>query len=250
MAESDRGWLRVVIAPEPVVAGAVLALALVATGLMLQPIGNTLFRGLFLIFSCLAWAGLLFVVRRRRALRIFLRGGTCLALVILCLPGRAFDRDTLRRAYLDRLEAYTGTGYVWGGENANGIDCSGLVRGSMRDVCLMQGLAHFNPALLREGLSMWWYDCTAKALGEGYRGQTRPVTRAPSINALTYELVRPGDIAVTENGVHTLGYLGDGIWTQADPGLFIVRQSLVPEDSFWFRDSPVIICRWTLLEDS
>lgn len=164
----------------------------------------------------------------------------------LLLPGRPASTETLRQDYLDALRGYTSAVYVWGGETRAGIDCSGLVRRGLIDANLARGLRSANPALVRQGLSLWLNDCSAKALGEEYRGWTQAVLNTSSLNDADYDKLLPGDVAVTSNGVHTLAYLGDRTWIEADPGAWRVIQVTVPTPNAWF-SQPMRVVRWRQL---
>jgi len=195
------------------------------------------------------WAGALFLGYARKPVRVF-----CLALALLVagllLPGRPADSMTLRRAYAASLQHYKGTRYLWGGGNRLGIDCSGPVERGLIDADLSQGLATINPHLLRAGLSLWWHNRSAKALGEGYRGETRLLLTTPSLNALDDSRLLPGDIAVTASGAHTLAYLGDHTWIEADPNVLYgdsVVMVRTPTRNAWFR-LPMRLMRWRQLE--
>jgi len=167
---------------------------------------------------------------------------------ILVSPGRNADTQQLCNVYLRSLQTYEGTRYIWGGENTLGIDCSGLVRAGLIKANVEQGLLTLNPELVRFGLSLWWHDCSAKALGEEYRGLTRRITSSPSINLLGNSKTQPGDIAVTTSGVHVLAFLGNDEWIEADPDLKKVVVVKAPsKENPWF-DEPVQIMRWTELE--
>ena len=80
-----------------------------------------------------------------------------------------------------------------------------------------------------------------------YRGRTRFLFAADSLNTLGQTNLQPGDFAVTRNGVHTLAYLGNGEWIQADPGEGKVIVESVPSKDSWFAQ-PMKIMRWRLLE--
>lgn len=194
------------------------------------------------------WIGALLLYSNRKWVL-----SACLALAVLAaaflfLPGRSGDPAALRREYVRSLLPYEDTLYLWGGENRVGIDCSGLVRRGLIDAELKQGLLTANPKLLREGAFLWWQDCTARELKDGYRGKTRFLLAAPSLNELDHTRLLPGDFAVTENGVHTLAYLGDQTWIEADPlPLRVIRVKVPAQHNGWF-DEPVHILRWRQFE--
>jgi cell wall-associated NlpC family hydrolase len=141
--------------------------------------------------------------------------------------------------------------YVWGGENTHGIDCSGLVRIGMIRAEFHRGLATLNGGLLRDAIWLWWHDTTAKGMRDNYpdAGKVRPVCQAESINQLDHHQLHPGDFAVTADGSHTLVYLGNRTWLEADPLPYRVIQVQVPvPNNGWFR-TPVHILRWTQLDE-
>lgn len=161
-------------------------------------------------------------------------------------PGRETDVQNLQAAVAQSLIRYEGTRYVWGGESRRGIDCSGLIRKGFIDACLRRGFLSLNPRLVREGIDIWWHDCSASELGTGYRGKTVAIRAAGSINELNPAELHIGDLAVTRTGVHVLAYLGDSRWIEADPDLHRVVIVSVPHQNPWFQ-FPVQLVRWRLL---
>jgi len=153
----------------------------------------------------------------------------------------------LRASYVENLAGYEGTRYTRGGENRLGIDCSGLVRRGLINALLKQGVATLNPALIRRALVLIWNDSTARALMEEYRGETRQLFRSDSLRELDHTRIRPGDFAVTQDGVHTLTYLGDRIWIEADPGAGRVIRVKASDGNAWLEE-PVMLMRWTMLD--
>jgi cell wall-associated NlpC family hydrolase len=141
------------------------------------------------------------------------------------------------------LRGYEGTRYVWGGENRLGIDCSGLVRKALVNANVSEGVRSLNPSALRTAISLWWNDCSARALGEGHRELTQHLFDASSINQLDFAKLQSGDLAVTDDGVHVLAYLGEGNWIEADPDMRRVLVLSVPSTNTWF-DTPVRLMRW------
>src|SRR5579862_5658674 len=172
------------------------------------------------------------------------------ALAGLATPGRAYDPNMLRHDYVQSLLSYKGTRYLWGGGNRIGIDCSGLVQRGLIDACRHQALATMNPALARASVSLWWHTRTARALGAEYRGETRLLFEAKSLNAADYSRIEPGDIAVMSDGVHTLAYVGDQTWIEADPTPMRVILARAPGNPDAYFKMRVRIMRWRLLERS
>lgn len=145
---------------------------------------------------------------------------------------------------------YRGVPYVWGGENARGIDCSGLMRRAMQDTLWREGLRKRNPALWRAATGLWWRDASAKVIKEGDGGRVRAMFEARDLASIDFNQVQIGDMAVTRSGVHVLAYLGDGNWIQADPNLANGGDKVIvcraPTRNGWFHQ-PVVICRWIWL---
>lgn len=98
-------------------------------------------------------------------------------------------------------------------------------------------------------LALWWRDRSARDLLAGADGITFPLFDADSLNSLsprperTDSAPRPGDLAVTTDGVHVFAHLGEGRWIEADPELraVVVVSPPAPENP-WF-DRPVRIVR-------
>ena len=152
--------------------------------------------------------------------------------------------DILRDKYIKSLLNYEGTKYIWGGESKYGIDCSGLIRCGMINTNMKEGIKELNSRLIREALFLWWNDCSAKELGNGYRNKTIQIATAKSINEIDYRLLLPGDFVVTESGVHTLAYIGNQTWIEANPDKMKVIVETNPNyDNNWF-NIPVKVMRW------
>lgn len=220
-----------------------VTLASLAAILML-PIRFGLLRAGIVAVSILLWLGGTYLCRRRRTL--FALGFLAPTLLTLFLfsSGKPVDNERLRERYVESLRSLEGTNYVWGGETRLGIDCSGLVRGAMIEANLSEGVRTGNPLLVRTAATLWWYDASAKALGENYRGLTTAIANAASLNEADYSALRPGDIAVTESGLHTLAYIGDKTWIQADPVPMRVVRTTAPAKDGWFVQE-VRLLRWT-----
>jgi hypothetical protein len=171
-----------------------------------------------------------------------------LAILFLVWPShRPVDRPVLRSDYCSALKSYLGCRYVWGGEGYLGIDCSGLVQKGLIDALAARGFTTFDPALMRQSLSLYWHRTNAKVIGEGYVGRTFTVTTCPNLNALDYSLLQPGDLAVTAAGDHVMAYLGNQTWIAGDPGAGKVTTFTIPEKKNTYFSTPMRIVRWKIL---
>jgi len=215
---------------------------------LVSPVPSLKLRLLLLFIVTAILLGAFLLMRRRIIARNSLVALVLVSTLALLAPGREYDRAALRKEYVRALSGYQGTRYLWGGESKRGIDCSGLVRSALMDANFKQGVATANPRLLREGLFIWWNDCSARDLGIGYQGKTRVIAESESINGLDMSILHPGDMAVTAGGVHVLAYLGDGAWTEANPERMQVVVERVPQaENHWF-SIPVKVIRWCELE--
>jgi hypothetical protein len=222
-----------------------LAAALAAGAAALCPINCTLVRtGLIGAATvALLYPALLFW--HHGAVRLAAAVVALLLLALFFMPGQEMDVERVRVRYLAALRAYDGTPYLPGGENPIGIDCSGLVRRSLIDALAAEGLNTGNPAALREALSLWWHDMSAKALLHADDLVTR-LGNASSLNEVDTHALLPGDLAVSRSGQHVLAYLGEQHWTFADPqtgAVHIVRSPSAA--SAWFKE-PVALVRWSM----
>lgn len=213
----------------------------------MAPMGLT--KLAWLVSTIAAWAGLLALFWKYPWIRRSLLVLTLAAVIPFCLPGRAIATATLRHDYVRRLVELAGTSYVWGGESRRGIDCSGLPRRAYRDALLSYGLRHANGRAIRGWAAHWWFDASARALGEGYRNNTMAVNAAGTLSTMEYAALRPGDLAVTRNGVHVLVYLGDNQWINADPGAGAVVTFDGRTGTSGWRRSLVTAHRWRELQE-
>lgn len=211
-------------------------------GLWWLPVASTKTRALFVACLATAWTATVALTWLRPRLRWSLIGVPFLLIAAALLTPQTTPAERLREQYLTELRRYDGTPYVWGGENGRGIDCSGLVRSSLVTASVKTGR-------MRQALELWWFDASARALGEGYRGWTHEVTAATSFSALDATLLQPGDLAVTQDGLHVLAFLGDLTWIQADPTpmrTHIDTLGTAPPGG-WFV-VPIRVVRWRALE--
>ncbi len=213
----------------------------------LNPLSSTILKLAFLGCLVAAWSGFV-VLAWKKPIRIALLLAPVLLAVPFLLPGGEIEADELRDDYVRRMTGFEGTKYYWGGEGSRGIDCSGLPRRALRDALLAYGIRRASGPALRAYLEQWWFDASARALGEGYRGYARPIGLGGIIREMDYGDLAPGDLAVTTNRVHVLAYLGDGKWIQADPSIGAVATlDGRADDNGWFR-TPVTLHRWRLLD--
>ncbi|MFN2455232.1 MAG: NlpC/P60 family protein [Pyrinomonadaceae bacterium] len=225
-----------------------LALLPLLLALLLRPVSTNLTRAGTLAVLLALWVSSLLVFWKIKTIRVLCLITSLIACAFIILPGRNIDSMSLRRAYIDSLSRYEGTKYVWGGENKLGIDCSGLVRRGLIDADFKRGLLTVNPALMRAGGALWWHDCPAKGLLNQDCRQTREILSASSINNLEHSAILPGDIAVTSDGLHTLAYIGDKMWIEADPNLGGVVKVKVPAVDNYYFNTPVHLMRWNQFE--
>ena len=187
------------------------------------------------------------LIRRRWSVAAFIAGVIAALGVFLVCPGRAPAPELLRQAYRTCLGGYEGCRYVWGGENWLGIDCSGLVRRALVSAQIRCGLLSRDAGLVRSGLDLWWHDCSARALRDGYGDYTRRLLSAASINAISNDFLCVGDLAVTADGIHVMAFLGERTWIEADPRVGRVVVLRAPSESPWC-GVPVEVVRWRVLE--
>ncbi|MCX6876053.1 MAG: NlpC/P60 family protein [Verrucomicrobia bacterium] len=212
----------------------------------LNPVRDGLHRIALLGSLAGVWLAPLLLGWRRKTFRYLWLAIPLVCAVPFALPGRPLNGNELRAKYLEGMTELVGTKYFWGGESSRGIDCSGLPRLALREALLAYGLHHLDGGALRLFVSQWWHDASAKALGSGYRGYTIPLGPNGTIKDMDYASLQPGDLAVTESGVHVLAYLGEDRWIQADPGIGAVAILNGRSDrNRWF-EVPVTTHRWTV----
>ncbi len=202
-----------------------------------------------ILTSLAVWFGIPFLFWDKKGTRTPWILITAVGTLAILGPGRTPDPVVLRTYYVQDMQQYTGSRYIWGGESPRGIDCSGLIRVGMIDSDFKLGISTFNPRLIRAGISLWWHDCSAAALKNQYRNSTIPLFDASNLNALDYSRLLPGDFVVTNTGLHTLAYIGDRSWIEADPNALRVITLSAPNKSIWF-GVPMTVLRWRQLETS
>ena len=214
--------------------------------LHLFPIRFTILRAVLVADAAVLWCPLPLIFRSKPVRAVYYVASIYMIGLISIARLQSSDPEELRQQYVRHLQQYAGTRYIWAGENARGIDCSGLVRAGLIDADIELGVRKWNASLTREGISLWWHDCSANALKQQYRGNTIPVMDVASLNTADYSKILPGDISVTDSGEHTLAYLGNKLWIEADPVANRVRTVSIPSSEGFF-NREMRILRWRQL---
>ena len=212
----------------------------------LWPVGSRITRLTFVLGAAAIWIGALALWWKAMAIRYGLIAAAACPALALCLPGRPVDPAFLAADYSRSVRSFLGVRYLWGGENFLGIDCSGFVRKGLIWRLGLHGLRTLNGRPIRDALSLWFHDSSARAFRDGYRGWTVELFRAASVESADHSRLRPGDLAVTADGIHIMAYLGNRTWIEADPGANKVIELALPTDNSWFK-VPVVFVRWKWL---
>lgn len=203
---------------------------------LIHPVDNTLARLALLACLGLVLAGGILWIWSRKACRwaallIVAVFGT----LVLVPVGPVPDASRLRTHFVKRLEENLGKPFVWGAENRRAMDCSGLIRYSMRGAMRTELLATGNPRLLHLLVKAWWLDRAARDFLWPWNGLAAPVLKAATTPAVDLGQLVPGDVAVTGYGSHILAYLGDNRWIQADPERGRVVVDTAPVAQGWYK---------------
>jgi hypothetical protein len=226
---------------------------LVVLAVPLNPVSSLLQHGVQVISAGMVWTGFLVLNWRLRWVRRILLTVPVLAGGFLLLPGRSLTEPgaaaELRADYVKELRGLEGVPYFWGGESLRGIDCSGLPRRALRQALLTRAARHADPGALRRFLELWWFDTSARAMSEGYRGFTRDLKLEDRVATVDGGKLQPGDLAVTLGGAHVMIFLGGEEWIQADPGEGkVITLNARRDHNSWFQHA-VTMHRWTVFGD-
>lgn len=217
--------------------------------LIMHPINRFSIKITTLGLFILLFISILALFWKKKIIRFTVIGIVAASGIFLSVTGPGVSKEIIRKEYISSLKKYEGVKYLWGGENSYGIDCSGLVRKGLIDTFFKLGFKEFSPQYIRQALYIWFYDSSAEALRDGYREYTVPIMKDITLNSLEHSKIVEGDIMVTENCVHTMVYIGNNFWIQADPGKGKVIIEMAPsKDNVWY-DSKSRIVRWKALAE-
>lgn len=153
--------------------------------------------------------------------------------------------ETFNEFYINNLKKYIWVRYVRWWENSFWIDCSWLPRKALIDTYIQTWFKTRNILFIKEAFLTWWFDTSARALKDNYRNQTIFLFQSENINDIPEEKLKPWYIAVTADGLHTLSYIWNKQWIEADPIPKKVIIETTPTKNVWF-DIPVVILKWNL----
>ena len=222
----------------------------------LWPVNNGITRWMIVFGAIGVLADVVFIVARLRRMRwkwfyVFplAVAGLIAGLLMPSLSSTPlFAR--LRNQYVQELRSYERTRYLWGGENRFGIDCSGLPRKAMRNALVITGLKNGNSDFILSALKNWWFDASAKALSEGDRNYVYPLNVSGTVKESPTYFLQPGDLAITDDGVHVMVYLSPNEWISADPGQGrVVIEHPSESKNPWFT-RPVHFFRFRLFQNA
>ncbi len=137
--------------------GVLIAAAIVGAALLVCPVRTTILRaGIVGTAVAAVAAGRVILSQRMRRVLDIAAGAAVVWIVATAEPAPPSPQR-----FVEALRTYEGTTYVWGGETARGIDCSGLIRAALIDTQIRAG---------RPGaaLRLWWRDVAARDLGAAH----------------------------------------------------------------------------------
>lgn len=224
---------------------AIIALIITTFLLFINPINRKSTNLLLIISLVVLWCYILFLNRKNKITKLTLIILTIILFSLLNLNGPDVDKEIIRSEYIKSLKKYEGAKYLWGGETSLGIDCSGLVRRGLIDTYIRIGIINISPQYIRKGFYLWFNDLSAEALGNEYNNHTMLLLSNQTLNSTDYSKLKAGDIMVTANGVHTMVYIGNQEWIQADPTKHKVIIVKAPDkNNSWYK-VPSNILRWS-----
>lgn len=225
----------------------VIGQVLVLVGLVLYPINSIMIRVPMLGLGCSLWATALALAWPHLRWRWSVAALPLVMGLALLAPARVVDTADLRARMVSALRHYDGVTYVWGGENAVGIDCSGLVRRARMDAEWSYAIAHLDAGAIRRALSLWWFDQSALAMGRLDRGTTVHLGDVANLATCPPDRYLPGDFAIL-GGIHVVAALGEGIWIEADPSAEKVLILPPGSDNSWLKQKATLV-RWSVLQE-
>lgn len=197
--------------------GALLALgalaALVAASAFSSVVNNLVRLGV--VAACLCFvAGLMILAKQSKAARVVVAGVSLALVVIVGAPVRT-DAPTLQAQMAKEVLRYEGVAYVWGGESIHGIDCSGLPRSARRSAATTLAVSNLDPGLLRIAAIDWLVDVPAKGMLAGVG--TERLAAADNARSLPKDVMVPGNLVATADGMHMMVVVDEGHLIEADP---------------------------------
>ena len=212
--------------------------------IIISPIRTKLIS-LFILFSPITYLlVLLFILRKKLILKIIGSIVIVFTIILFSLKNRCVSIEEIRNTYVIELIKYENTRYVWGGENINGIDCSGLVRKGMINALFKLGVRNLSSKYLYEAFKIYINDFSAKSIKEEYKNMFTKLLEIDNLNTFDHSQIMAGDILVTSNGVHTFAYVGNNKWIQADPGSNKVIVEAAPSKNNQWYEMKSVILRW------